>query len=177
MQTLPITLQKRLDHSFGRGGFGSLEFSEQHPGDTGMLGNEFDMTHEHRPQRSQRRLNALCSAIDARQQMFRHPLHHRLPYRLLVRKMTKQRALGQMHLPGNGGSCDFAGVFRCSQRHHCLHCHRPPFIGRKILRTYIQVCPLQKIVINYYFIMRVGNRQEIQLDRMTDNYPQQTGGR
>ena len=54
MQTLPVTLQQRLHHSFGRSGFSTLEFSEQHPGNTGVLGYEFDMAHEHLLHGSQR---------------------------------------------------------------------------------------------------------------------------
>jgi len=49
------------------------------------------------------------------QQAFRHPFHHRLPDRLLARKVTKQRALRQVHVLGDGGCGDLAGVLQTSQ--------------------------------------------------------------
>jgi hypothetical protein len=52
--------------------------------------------------------------------------------------MTKQRALGQIHMLGNSGSCDFAGILQTCQINHCLDSHGTPFIGRQMLYMGIQ---------------------------------------
>lgn len=87
-----------------------LQIAKHHAGNAWVLGHELDMAHEHRLQGRKGRLDALCGPVNSGQQTVCHPLHDGLPNGLFVRKVPKQRTLGQVHVLGDGRRGDLAGV-------------------------------------------------------------------
>ena len=63
--------------------------------------------------------------------------------------MTKQRALGYAHLPGNGGGTDIARVLFCGQLNNRLNRFGPPLFSREVPGWSVHR-RIQKIVSYYY---------------------------
>ena len=89
------------------------------------------MGKKHRLERLQRRTNPFSRRFDPRHETFGHPFHYGLPDGFLVREMTKQRTLGQVHVLGNCGCRDFGGVRRGSKFDNCFDRDVAPFVCRK----------------------------------------------
>jgi hypothetical protein len=73
--------------------------------------------------------------VDSSQQALGYPFHDRLPDRLLAREMSKQRALRELHVPGDGGGGDLAGVLPGGQRDYGLYCHGSTLLCGQVLGT------------------------------------------
>jgi hypothetical protein len=118
VQARAIAGDERLHHLLGERFPCALQFAEDDARHARVLGHEGDMRHEHGLERRQGRGRAIGRAVDARQQLRGHPVHHRLQDRVLVRKVPEQRALREVHVLGNGRRGDLARVLRGRQRHH-----------------------------------------------------------
>ena len=110
MQAFAVALDQGLHHALGRSRLSALQLAKHHAGNAWVLGHELDMAHEHRLQGRKGRLDALCGPVNSGQQTVCHPLHDGLPNGLFVRKVPKQRTLGQVHVLGDGRRGDLAGV-------------------------------------------------------------------